>query len=105
MRHSEMRQAFGVQADGSLDRRQFLATAGRLGAGVLVVLPTKFQDTYRVSIEPIELPTAGLTPLDLAEDLRVFMGRVEQCILERPYLWRDLRRADLMLRLGMENPA
>ncbi len=82
-----------------------LRLAKRMGAGVLVVLPTKSQDTYCVSIEPIELPTTGLSPADLAEDLRVFMGRVEQCILERPYLWRDLRRADLMSRLGMENPA
>ena len=35
MKRSEMRQAFGLQADGSLDRRLFLATAGRLGAGLL----------------------------------------------------------------------
>lgn len=83
-----------------------LRLAKRMGAGVLVVLPTKSRDyILRVRFEPIELPTTGLSPADLAEDLRVFMGRVEQCILERPYLWRDLRRADLMSRLGMENPA
>jgi branched-chain amino acid transport system substrate-binding protein len=60
MRHSEMRQAFGVQADGSLDRRQFLATAGRLGAGVLGMgsAPLLFAQHNPVTIGWVR-PTTG----------------------------------------------
>ena len=88
-----------------LGRRVNMETGGlrlakRLGAGILTALPTKTEDTYHVAIEPMDLPTAGLSPAELALDLRAFMQRVEQCIRQQPFLWRDLRRADLLQRLG-----
>lgn len=76
----------------------------RLGAETFTVLPEWRSDGYRVTIAPFPLPTGGSRPDDLAEDLRAFMGLVAQCIYRQPFLWRDLRRADLLPRLGVTAP-
>ena len=79
-----------------------LRLAKMMNAEIFTVLPVSSTDSYRVAIEPLTLPTTGGRPADLAQDLQVFMHRVERCIVEQPYLWRDLRRNDLLLRLGLQ---
>lgn len=81
-----------------------LRLAKRLGARVFTALPTYEQGMYHIHIQPLELPTDGLRPADLATDLRAFMEQVEQCIYRQPFLWRDLRRSDLLQRLGVDEP-
>jgi lauroyl/myristoyl acyltransferase len=78
-----------------------LRLAKRLGAQILTALP-RFEDgLYRVVIEPLPLSTTGFAPADLAQDLQRFMDLVAHCIVAQPFLWRDLRRSDLLARLGI----
>jgi len=78
----------------------------RMGAEALMVLPFQEDNRYRVLIEPLLLPTIGTSPADLAQDLRIFLERLEERIYAQPFLWRDLRRSDLLERLGVtEGPA
>ncbi|MCA9923207.1 MAG: hypothetical protein KC421_12585, partial [Anaerolineales bacterium] len=67
----------------------------RLNTAVFTALPTFVHNRYHISIEPFTLPTTGLHPDDLAVDLQAFMDQVAQRIEAQPFLWRDLRRADL----------
>ncbi|HMN78652.1 MAG TPA: ABC transporter substrate-binding protein [Burkholderiaceae bacterium] len=62
MRNRPVTRPFGVQADGSLDRRQFLATAGRLGAGLLGMggAPLLFAQQNPVSIGWVRPSTGRL---------------------------------------------
>jgi lauroyl/myristoyl acyltransferase len=76
----------------------------RLGTAVFTALPTFINNQYHIKIEPFTLPTDGLSPDDLAVDLQHFMNRVAECIQAQPFLWRDLRRADLLARLGAAIP-
>lgn len=90
-----------------LDHTVLLETGGlrlakRLGAAILMALPVYSDGLYRVTIEPLPLPTSGYSPAEITEDLTAFMNRVAICILDQPYLWRDLRRADLLARLGVD---
>ena len=55
--------------------------------------------TTKSASNHVTLPTSGLRPADLAIDLQFFMDQVAHCIEEQPFLWRDLRRADLLQRL------
>lgn len=73
----------------------------RLGAETFTVLSEWRSDGYHATIAPFPLPTAGCRPQELAEDLHAFMARVAQTIYDQPFLWRDLRRADLLTRLGV----
>jgi lauroyl/myristoyl acyltransferase len=73
----------------------------RLETAVFTALPTFIDNQYRIKIEPFELPTTGLNPPALAADLQHFMNKVAGCIQKQPFLWRDLRRADLLPRLGI----
>ncbi|MCP4427792.1 MAG: hypothetical protein GY803_25195 [Chloroflexi bacterium] len=75
----------------------------RLGTAVFTALPTFANNQYNVKIEPFILPTDGLNPDDLAADLQHFMNQVAHCIQTQPFLWRDLRRSDLLARLGTAN--
>ena len=96
-----------VQVD-YLGHRVNLETGGlrlckRLGTAVFTALPTFINNHYSVKIEPFTLPTDGLSPADLAVDLQHFMNQVARRIEAQPFLWRDLRRSDLLARLGMAN--
>ncbi len=73
----------------------------RFDATVFTALPQFVDDQYRITIEPFTLPTSGLSPGELTEDLQQFMNKVQSHIEEQPFLWRDLRRADLLPRLGI----
>jgi lauroyl/myristoyl acyltransferase len=75
----------------------------RLGAEVLTVMPFMVKNGHRVLIEPLELPSKGTTPSDLADDLKVFLDLIEQRLHEQPFLWRDLRRLDLFQRMGISD--
>lgn len=92
-----------------LGRHVNLETGGlrlckRLDAEVFSVLPRYHGRAYHVAIEPFPLPTSGCHPDDLAVDLAAFMVKVAACIERQPFLWRDLRRADLPARLGITQP-
>ena len=75
----------------------------RLGAEILTVFPFMVDNTYRVNIEPMILPTEGTTPADLAQDLKAFLNLIEERLDEQPFLWRDLRRSDLFQRMGISD--
>jgi len=88
-----------------LGRRVFLQTGGlrlakRLGAQVVTVPSTQGEGGQRrLTVEPFELPTSGLTPVELQCDLQMCMCRLEAHVLARPHLWWDLKRDDLLERL------
>jgi lauroyl/myristoyl acyltransferase len=87
-----------------LGQTAFLQTGGlrlakRLGARVITVLSQADKDWRRLRVEPLELPTTGLTPDDLQRDLQVGMQRLEVQVRRLPYLWLDLKRDDLAERL------
>ena len=91
-----------------LDHLVYLDTTGvqlakQMGARPFTAIPKKTKDGYRqrVLIEPIEWASDGITTSDIAQDLQTFLTRLEQCLLEYPALWRDLRRSDLLLRMGV----
>lgn len=88
-----------------LGHRVNLETGGlrlckRLGTAVFTILPEFVDGRYRAKIAPFTLPTSGLKPSDLAVDLQHFMNQVAHIIEEQPFLWRDLRRSDLLERLS-----
>ncbi|MCB9422103.1 MAG: hypothetical protein H6667_20040 [Ardenticatenaceae bacterium] len=71
----------------------------RLETAVFTALPEFVDGRYHITIEPFSLPTTGLKPEDLATDLQQFMDKVAHIIETQPFLWRDLRRSDLLERL------
>jgi hypothetical protein len=75
--------------------------AKRKGAQPLTALPVQDGHRQRVLIEPIEWTSDGTAREDVAQDLEVYLLRLEQRLLEYPALWRDLRRSDLLLRMGI----
>lgn len=98
------RSAFEVPID-FLGRTAYLQTGGlrlakRLGAQVVTVFSAPADGHgRRLVVEPFELPTAGLTPAELQQDLQMCMGRLEAQVLAHPYWWLDLKRNDLVQRL------
>ncbi len=99
-----LRSAFEVPID-FLGRTAYLHTGGlrlakRLGARVVTLLPTQTgANKPGLIVEPFELPTSGLTPAELQQDLQLGMRRLEVQILAHPYWWLDLKRNDLLQRL------
>jgi lauroyl/myristoyl acyltransferase len=73
----------------------------RFGAEILTVMSEWMDGSYHTFIEPMELPTKETTPAELSRDLRAFLGLIETRIYDQPFLWRDLRRADLFERMGI----
>lgn len=71
----------------------------RLGTAVFTILPEYVDGRYDIKIAPFTFPTTGLKPVDLAADLQHFMNKVAHIIETQPFLWRDLRRSDLLERL------
>ena len=98
------KSAFEVPID-FLGRKTYLQTGGlrlakRLGARVVTVLSTQADGhDRRLIVEPFELPTSGLTPAELQQDLQMCMRRLEARVLAHPYWWLDLKRNDLVQRL------
>jgi lauroyl/myristoyl acyltransferase len=77
-----------------------LRLAKRLGAQVVTVLTTQADGhERRIILEPFDLPTSGLTPAELQQDLQMCLKRLEAQIMAHPYWWLDLRRNDLDKRL------
>lgn len=98
------RSAFEIPID-FLGRKAYLQTGGlrlakRHEAKVATVLSTQADEANRrLIVEPFELPTSGLTPAELQQDLQMCMRRLEVQVLAHPYWWLDLKRNDLVQRL------
>jgi len=75
----------------------------RFGAEILTVMPEWIDGSYHTFIEPMELPTKETNPAGLSQDLEAFLGLIETRIKRQPFLWRDLRRTDLLERMGIED--
>jgi len=78
--------------------------AKQKGAQPLTALPVKDGHRQRVLIEPMQWASDGTATADIAQDLQVYITRLEQRLLEYPALWRDLRRSDLLFRMGVLEP-
>jgi lauroyl/myristoyl acyltransferase len=97
--------AFEVPID-FLGRKARLQTGGlrlakRFKARVVTVLSMPGNGNKRcLSVEPFDLPTSGLTPTELQQDLQACMRRLETRVLAHPHLWLDLKRDDLPKRLS-----
>jgi len=100
------KSAFVVPID-FLGRRAWLQTGGlrlakRLEAQVVTVFSIQGNGgERRLIVEPFELPTSGLTPVELQRDLQMCMRCLEVHVLAHPDLWWDLKRDDLAERLAM----
>lgn len=82
--------------------------AKQAGARPLTAIPRRAGARQRVVVEPMDWASDGTAAADIAEDLQAYISRLEQHLLECPALWRDLRRTDLLSRMGMvecEQPA
>lgn len=75
--------------------------AKQMEAQALTAIPVKDGHHQRVLIEPMGWASDGTAPTDIAQDLQIYMTRLEQRLLEYPALWRDLRRSDLLPRMGV----
>jgi lauroyl/myristoyl acyltransferase len=75
--------------------------AKQMEAQALTAIPVKDGYHQRVLIEPMGWASDGTAPTDIAQDLQIYMARLEQRLLEYPALWRDLRRSDLLPRMGV----
>lgn len=75
--------------------------AKRMGAQPLTAIPVKDGYRQRVLVEPMEWASGGTTTADIGQDLQMYLTRLEQRLLEYPALWRDLRRPDLLPRMGV----
>jgi lauroyl/myristoyl acyltransferase len=75
--------------------------AKQMGAHSLTVIPVKDERRERVLIEPLGWASDGTTTADIARDLQIYLARLERHLLEYPALWRELRRAELLPRLGI----
>ncbi len=73
----------------------------QMGSQPLMMIPIKDGCRQRILIEPIAWTSAGITTTDIMNDLQVYMTRLEQRLIEYPALWRDLRRVDLLPRMGV----
>jgi hypothetical protein len=70
------------------------------GAEPLTAMPVSDGPYQTLLIEPMQWASAGTTREDVAQDLQAYIACLEQRLLECPALWRDLRRSDLLPRLG-----
>jgi len=89
-----------------LDHTVYLDVSGvqvakQMGAQPLTAIPVKDGSGQRVLIEPMEWASDGTETADIAQDLQVYLSRLERHLLDDPAWWRDLRRADLLPRMGV----
>jgi lauroyl/myristoyl acyltransferase len=81
-----------------------LQLAKRMGARPLTALAMRDSHRQRLVIEPLPWASAGTTSADIALDLQAYLARLERQLLADPAWWRDLRRVDLLPRLGVLGP-
>jgi len=89
-----------------LNRMVYLDVSGvrlakQMGAQPLTAIPVTGGRHHRVLIEPIEWASGGTATADIGRDLQIYLTRLERRLLEYPALWRDLRRTDLLPRMGI----
>ena len=75
--------------------------AKQMGAQPLTAISVKDGSGQRVLIEPMEWASDGTSTADIAQDLQIYLSRLERYLLDDPAWWRDLRRADLLPRMGV----
>jgi hypothetical protein len=75
--------------------------AKQMHARPLTVIPVQDGYRQRVLIEPMEWTNDGTDAANIAQDLQIYLTRLEQRLQEHPALWRDLRRSDLLPRMGI----
>jgi lauroyl/myristoyl acyltransferase len=75
--------------------------AKQMGAQPLTAIPVKDGYRQRILVEPMEWASGGTATADISQDLQIYLTRLEQRLLEYPALWRDLRRPDLLTRMGI----
>ena len=75
--------------------------AKQMGAQPLTAIPVRDGNRQRVLIEPLEWASNETAVTDIAQDLQLYLARLEQRLVEDPALWRDLRRVDLLPRMGI----
>lgn len=78
-----------------------LQAAKQMGAQPLTAMPVKDGYRQRVVLEPLEWAGDGTTKADIAQDLQLYLTRFEQQLLAYPALWRELRRTELLARMGI----
>lgn len=82
--------------------------AKKAGARPLTAIPRWNGAGQSVVVEPMKWASGGTATGDIAEDLQTYLNRLEQHLLVYPAMWRDLRRLDLLSRMGVvetEQPA
>lgn len=89
-----------------LDHTVYLDVSGvqlakKMGVQPLTAIPVKDGSRQRVLIEAMEWASDGTATVDIAQDLQVYLNRLERHLLDDPAWWRDLRRADLLPRMGV----
>jgi lauroyl/myristoyl acyltransferase len=89
-----------------LDHTVYLDVSGvqlakQRGAQPLTAIPVQDGHRQRVLIEPMAWASDGTTTADIAQDLQVYLTHLERQLLAYPAWWRDLRRIDLLLRMGV----
>jgi len=88
-----------------LDHTVFLDTsalrlAKKTGVRPFTAVPARDGNRQRVVIEPFEWGGGGTAKTDIVHDLQLYLACLERRLVEYPALWRDLRRKDLLSRLG-----
>jgi lauroyl/myristoyl acyltransferase len=78
-----------------------LRMAKKSGAQPFTAVPIRDGNRERVVIEPFEWDGGGTRTADISHDLQLYLIRLEQRLVEYPAPWRDLRRKDLLYRLGV----
>jgi len=81
-----------------------LQLAKQLGAQPLTAITRRDGHRQRLVIEPMPWVSAGTTSADIAQDVQVYLARLERQLSADPGWWRDLRRTDLLPRLGVFGP-
>jgi lauroyl/myristoyl acyltransferase len=76
--------------------------AKQVGAQPFTAIPVKDGRRQCVLIEPITWAGDGTAAEDVAQDLQIYLARLEEHLLGYPALWRDLRRPDLLSRMGLQ---
>ncbi len=89
-----------------LDHTVYLDVSGvqlakEMNALPFTLIPESDGPLRRVSIEPMEWAGAGTAKSDVVQDLQLYLGRLEQSLLQCPALWRELRRPVLLSRMGI----
>lgn len=75
--------------------------AKRMGVQPLTAIPIKDGCGQRILIEPLTWAGSGTATADIAQDMQIYLTRLEGRLLEYPALWRDLQRLDLLPRMGI----